>query len=243
MKTEIQGIVISEVPYGETSKIINILTGDGIVGCMAKGARGLKSSSRNGTTKLTYGLFIITKKNEQLGNLTSVDIINDFRNIKKDITKISYATFLIELATQVMKHNKNKNIYSSLIASLIKINEGFDPLIITNILELKFLEYLGVMPVLDGCSVCGSKTSIATLSSSRGGYICNNCLKNEHIVSDKTIKLIRMFYYVDIEKISSLEIGNQSKKEISDFLDDYYDRYTGLYLKSKSLLKNINKVG
>ena len=26
------------------------------------------------------------------------------------------------------------------------------------------------------------------------------------------------------------------------FLDDYYDRYTGLYLKSKKLLKNINKV-
>lgn len=243
MKEEIEGIVISETPYGENSKIINILTTDGIVGCMAKGARGLKSSSRTGTSKLTYASFIISKKSDKLGNLTSVDIIDDFRNIKKDITKISYATFLIELATQVMKHNKNKDIYIILLSALKKINEGFDALVITNILELKFLEHLGVMPVLDSCSVCGTKTGIATLSSSRGGYICNNCLRNESIVSDKTIKLIRMFYYVDIEKISSLEIGNQSKKEISDFLDDYYDRYTGLYLKSKSLLKNINKVG
>lgn len=243
MKEKIEGIVVSETPYGETSKIINILTMDGIIGCMAKGARGLKSNSRTGTSKLTYATFIISKKNDKLSNLTSVDIIDDFRNIKKDITKVSYATFLVELATQVMKHNKNKNIYELLLAALKKINEDFDSLVITNILELKYLEHLGVMPILDSCSVCGSKNSIATLSSSRGGYICNNCLRNEIIVSEKTIKLIRMFYYVDIDKISNLEISDQAKKEISDFLDDYYDRYTGLYLKSKILLKNINKVG
>jgi len=243
MKEKIEGIVISETPYGETSKIINILTKEGIIGVMAKGATGLKSSLRIGTTKLTFASFIITKKKDKLSNLTSVDVINDYRNIKKDIIKISYATFIVELAEQVMKQNYNEMIYNLLILSLNKIDENFDSLVITNILELKYLEYLGVMPILNECAVCGSKKGIATLSSSRGGYICNNCLRNENIVNEKTIKLIRMFYYVDIEKISSLEIGDLSKKEISDFLDDYYDRYTGLYLKSKNLLKNISKVG
>jgi DNA repair protein RecO (recombination protein O) len=51
-----------------------------------------------------------------------------------------------------------------------------------------------------------------------------------------------MFYYVDISKISSLEISNDSKKEIHLFLEQYYDRYTGLYLKSKSLLNQLNKL-
>lgn len=243
MKQTIDGIVISETSYGETSKIINILTEDGIIGCMAKGARKVKSNLRVGTSKMTLSSFVINKKSDKLSLLVSSDIKLDFRNIKKDIKKISYATFLIELSSQVMKHNINKNVYKLLIDSLIKINEGFDPLVITNILELKYLEYLGTMPVLDECSICGSKISIATLSSSSGGYVCNNCLTNEKIVSEKTIKLIRMFYYVDISKISNLEISNSVKKEINDFLDDYYDRYTGLYLKSKTMLKNINKVG
>lgn len=243
MKELIEGIVISETAYGETSKIINILTSDGIVGCMAKGARGLKSNLRVGTSKITYASFGITKKKDKLSILSSVDIKNDFRNIRKDISKISYATFLIELAEQVMKQSRNSDIYYLLVDALTKIDEGFDASVITNILELKYLEYLGVMPILDRCAVCGAKTGIATLSSSRGGYICNNCLRNELIVNEKTIKLIRMFYYVDISKISSLEISNLAKKEINDFLDDYYDRYTGLYLKSKNLLKNINKVG
>lgn len=243
MKETIEGLVISETSYGETSKIINILTENGIIGCMAKGARKLKSNLRVGTSKITLSSFVINKKNDKLSLLISSDIQNDFRNIKKDIVKISYASFIIELASNVMRHNLNSNVYKLLIESLEKINDSYDPLVITNILELKYLEYLGVMPVLDKCSICGSNKGIATLSSYSGGYVCNNCLTNEKIVSEKTIKIIRMFFYVDISKISNIDISNLVKKEINDFLDDYYDRYTGLYLKSKNLLKNINKVG
>lgn len=242
MKKEIIGIVVSEVSYSESSKIINVLTEDGTIGIMAKGAKKLNSKSRIGTSKLNLSKFNISIRNDSLAILTSVDLINDFRNIYKDISKLSYAIYMLDLATQVMKQNKNKEIYDLLIASLEKINESFDYKIISNILELKYLNYLGVMPIIDSCAICSSKSKIITLSSVRGGYVCKDCLKNEVIVSDKTIKLIRMFYYVDINKIEKLNISNEVQIEISNFLDDYYDRYTGLYLKSKALLKNLNKV-
>ena len=51
-----------------------------------------------------------------------------------------------------------------------------------------------------------------------------------------------MYYYVDISKITKLEVSKKCKLEINSFLDDYYDRYTGLYLKSKSLINNLSKV-
>ena len=226
MIEKIEGIVVSELEYGETSKIINVLTKElGMVGMIAKGARTMKSPLRSTTNKLTYGTFFIKYNENKLSNLTSVDIIDNFKNIKIDIEKISYVSYLLELAVQVIKHTQDEAVYDLLIASIKKINEGFNPLTITNILELKYLEFLGVMPVLDCCSVCGSTKSIATLSSYRGGYVCNNCLKNEKIVSEKTIKLIRMFYYVEIDKISKLDISEQSKMEINNFLTDYYDRY------------------
>ena len=74
------------------------------------------------------------------------------------------------------------------------------------------------------------------------GYICANCVSDQGYVSDKAIKLIRMFYYVDIEKITKLEVSNSVLKEINLFLDDYYDRYTGIYLKSKKFLKQIERI-
>lgn len=213
MIEKVEGIVINEKAYGETSKIINVITKEyGIIGIIAKGARTLKSEFRVSTAKLSYAYFNIIYKEGKLSTLVSADIINPFKSIIKDINKISYAVYILELSEQVVKQT-NQNIFDLMLSGLIKINEGYDPLIIMNIIELKYLDYLGVMPVLDRCSVCGSTNNIVTLSSDKGGYVCKNCYSTEKIISEKAIKLIRLFYYVDISKISKLEIGDVSKKK------------------------------
>ena len=51
-----------------------------------------------------------------------------------------------------------------------------------------------------------------------------------------------MYYYVDIEKITKLEVNKEISDEINTFLNDYYEKYTGLYLKSKDFLKQINRI-
>ena len=55
----------------------------------------------------------------------------------------------------------------------------------------------------------------------------------------KTIKLIRMLYLVDIAKISKLDINEEIVEELERFTEDYYERYSGIYLKSKILLEGI----
>lgn len=240
---EVEGIIVSERDYKDTSKIVGIMTPThGLITCIAKGAKRLKSPLRSTTGKLTYGKFQIIYKEDKLSILTEADVINIFKKIKTDIICISYASFLVDLAEQVMKQNGNGEIYELLIAGLKKIDEGFDPAVITNILELKYLDYLGVMPVIDRCAVCGRTNSISTISARRGGYLCNHCRKDETVVDERVVKLIRMFYYVDISKISKLDISTSVKNGIDKFLDEYYEDYTGLYLKSKQFLKDLTKI-
>ena len=243
MLTEITGMVIHESNYKESSKLVTLLTKEyGIIRVLAKGAKNLKSDLRNGTTKLTYGIFYVYYKEDKLSTLANVDILSHFRKITTDIERVSYASYLLELAEQVLKQNQDEQIFDLLIQTLTKMEEGYHPLLLTNILELKYLDFLGVMPILDGCAICGRKTSIATLSATRGGYVCNQCLTNDRIVHEKTIKLFRMLYYVDISKITKLDVSTEIQKEINTFLEEYYDRYTGLYLKSKNFLRNLNKI-
>lgn len=240
--SKVKGIIISEKPYSETSKLINVFTKEyGIVGIIAKGAKRLKSPLRSVTEKLTYGFFQFNYKEGKLSNLICVDVINPFNEIKKDLLKISYSSYLLELTSQVVKQSNEKEIFSLLEASLLKIDEGYDPLIITNILELKYLDYLGIKPELNSCAVCGS-TKILTVSTSKGGFICMNCHTNEKIVDKKTIQVLRMLYFVDIAKISKISLNNNTKEEIDNFINEYYDKYAGLYLKSKKFLKSIKNV-
>lgn len=239
---EVEGIIIDEKPYGETSKILNIITKEkGLIGVLSKGSKRLKSPLRSISERFCYANFNISYKEDKLSILLSADVINPLRNIKKDIKKVSYLNFLSELTSGIIKQSDDSRIYQMYLSAILKVEEGFDPMVITNILELKYLSFLGVSPKLNGCVVCGNE-KVVTISAYKGGFLCKDHSQNEYIVSEKTIKLIRLLEYVDVSKISKLDVSDAVKKEINDFLDDYYDRYTGLYLKSKNFLKSLDNL-
>ena len=238
-----EGIVLSETNYSESSKILNILTKEyGLIGIMSKGCRNVKSKLRGVSRKLIYGTFHVYFKQNGMSTLIGVDLINSFSNTVMDLEKISYASFMIDLVLQVVRQNNDLSIFDLVCETLVKLDECFSPISLTNILQLKLLDYLGVSPCLDFCSNCGSDKAIVTLSSDTGGYICKNCYSDEGLVSDKTIKMIRLFYYVDIKNITKLEVSSEVNREISQFLEQYYDRYTGLYVKSRDFVKKINQL-
>ena len=236
---KIKGIVIKEKAYGETSKILFIITKElGVISVLSKGCKRLKNKLRNCSSIFCYANYDIIYKENKLSTLVDGEILNNFNNIKKDIEKLSYLNFITELTDGAVKQNSNEEIFDIFLSAILKINEGYDPLVITNILEVKYLSFLGVSPKLDGCVICESK-NVVSLSSYKGGFVCVNHLENDYVVSPKTIKLIRMLLYVDISKITKLDVSDEVKNEINNFLNDYYDRYTGLYLKSKNFLKKI----
>lgn len=245
VKTE--GIIVGETNYSESSKILKVLTKDyGLISVMSKGCRNLKSKLRGVSNKLIYGNFNLYYKETGISTLISVDIVDTLRCIITDINKVSYVSYILDLTEQIFKEvelDQICDIYFLLISTIKKINEGYDEEILTNIYELKLLDFLGIKPNIDSCSICGNTKNIITISSNSGGFICKSCYQNGKIYSNKVIKLIRMFFYVDINQITKLELSSDIKKEINEFITDYYDQYSGLYLKSKSFLKNLSKIG
>lgn len=243
MISKLEGIIITETPYGDNSKIINVLTKEkGIVGIMCNNVKSIKNPLRTKTLKFTYGYFHINYNENKLSKLVDIDIIDNLKNIKADIELISYMSYITDLTYQVVKQNNDLNIFNIFISTVLKLNEKKNPLILTNILELKYLDYLGVGLNLDSCTRCGSKKNIVTLDPDEGGYICQNCYRNERILDPKSIKLIRMYYLIEINSISDISIKENIANEINYFLDKYYDRYTGLYLKSKDFLKKLKNI-
>lgn len=237
----IDGIVISSMPFKESSKIINIFTPDkGIIGCIAKGAKSIKSKLRIPSEKFAYGTFHIYYKENGLSTLIDADIKNYFINIKSDILKVSYLTYICDLSSNVYKECNNNEVYYLMENAILKIEEGMNPKIITNILEVQFLEYMGISLNLDNCVSCGS-TKISTLSLPRGGYICSKCRKDEPLVSEKVLKLLRLYYYVDISKITNLDIDLDVANMINKIIDEYYEEYSGVYLHSKKILKTLEE--
>lgn len=240
---DVDGLVLSETNYSEASKILNVLTSEyGLISVLSKGCRNLRSKLRGASRKLIYGTFHMYYKEKGLSTLISIDVINDYKRTVMDLENVVYASYLLDLTRQVAKENNSKDILPLVTSALGKIEEGLNPQVITNILELKYLDFLGVSPIVTGCAVCGRTTNIVSLSEVAGGFICKNCYQNDGYYSQKAIKLLQMYYYIDLANIEKINVDEKVMEELNRFLENYYDRYTGIYLNSKKMLKNIIKL-
>ena len=235
----VEGIVVSTTPFKENSKIINIFTKDkGIIGCVSKGCKSMKSKLRIISEKFAYGTFHMYYKENGLSTLIDGDIKDYFINIKSDIVKVSYLTYICELSMNVFKESNSEEVYSLMQSAILKLEEGYNPKVITNILELQYLEYLGINLNLDNCVVCGN-SKVVTLSLSKGGYICSKHKTTEPLIDEKVMKLLRLYYYVDISKITNLDIDEEVSNKINNIIEEYYEQYSGVYNKSKKMLKDL----
>ena len=94
MIKKIEGIILSEIDYKESSKIINVLTKEYvIIGLIARGTKQVKSKLSGVTSKLTYGYFHVNYKENGLSNLIEVDVIDRFKSIRKSIDLMSYSFY------------------------------------------------------------------------------------------------------------------------------------------------------
>lgn len=244
MILQVEGIILKARDYKDTSKILDVYVKEkGIIGILSKGCKSMKSPLRSVSEPLIYGMFTIYYKEDKLSILNAVDINQSFKNIKKNIESISYSNFFSELVLQVIKQSDEKEeIYDILIDALKKVDEGFSPKVISNIIQLKMLNFLGVFPNLEECVFCGTTQNIVTIDSNNHGFVCKGCHTNQKLISKKAMQLIRMFNYVDIGKISKLDINEEVNEEISKFLDDYYEKNTGIYLDAKRYIKKLTLI-
>lgn len=242
MLKKIRGIVVSEVPYKDSSKVLNILSEEGVIGVISKGCKRINSPLRVISNKLTLGEYVIYYNESKLSTLKEGSILDNFNNIKNDLNKISHATYITDLVNQVMKQNANPTVFSLYVSALKKIDEGINETVVMNILEIKLLDYLGVGINLNGCAKCGSTREIVTIDPDVGGYICKNCYTNEIIYDERVRKMLRMYYLVEIDSIKELKIKDYVIDSINKFLSVYYDRYTGLYIRSKEFLDRNIKI-
>lgn len=238
MKETIEGIVLNETNYGENSKILNILTYEhGYISVISKGSRTLKSKLRGISMKLVFANFTIKYKENGISILIEGNVINSLKYILSDFEKINYANYLISIYKSILKDNNEKELYPILKNALLKINDNFSPILITNIVEVKLLKYLGVKPNFNECILCSSK-DIITFDINLGGVVCKHCYQDTYLFQSNTLKLLKLFQEVDLEKIDKLNITNlKVKEEINEFINEYYELYTGIYIKKRDYLK------
>lgn len=246
MLQKCEGIVIRTNDYGETNKIVTIYTRElGKVGVMARGAKKPNSRLTSSTQLFTYGYFLF-QKSSGLGGLQQGETISSMRGIREDIFLTAYASYAAELLDKSTEQNEpNPFLFELFNQTLQLLNEGVDPDVLLYIFEMKIVNVLGLYPQLDSCVNCSSKDGTFHFSIRENGFICHRCFEADPYrlpISQATAKLLRLFYYFDLERLGKVTVKPETKAELKLVIDSYYSEYSGIFLKSKKFLDQMESL-
>ncbi len=233
-----EAIILSITPYKEKDAIINALSKEEVFSFQAKGI--LSSSSKNIAINnpLTFAdlEFVESKAGKKI--LKSSDIKFTPMELMGKAMEMTLIMILQEVVAKCLENDEKITIYNNLVSLLKNIKKS--KYIYTSTLFFLFdvLKVSGYEFNVGGCHICGSKKDIAAFSFDDGGFICKNCLGENHLLdlSGEQILEIRKIYLTSNLKDINFEISKDDfipifKKTIL-FIQDCY----GLKLKNTELL-------
>jgi len=240
-------VVLRSIPYGESDKIVTLYTLDfGKIKGIAKGAKRSRKRFANTLEICSYiHATFFEKEHLDLVRLSHCDLIRPFQGLREEITKLAWASYLIELVDAMTAEKiKNKALFRLLILFLNLIDRGFLKEEIQRVFEVRLLSHLGYQPQFNHCTRCQKALSGEKFffSARQGGVLCPSCTTNLPDlvpVSLGTIKTLLLAQSIPLEKVGRISFSPQSLKESQAVLTLFLQQYLGKELKSKKFLEQI----
>lgn len=125
LKTE--AIVLRRTNYGETDRILNVLTLEGKISCLAKGVRKEKSKLAGGIELFTLSEITLHKSvKSDLQLLTSAKMKVFYSNLLSDYSRLELASKILKELNRITEQVDNDEFFSILKQSLEGLNNGYD---------------------------------------------------------------------------------------------------------------------
>ncbi|MBZ2175724.1 DNA repair protein RecO [Schnuerera sp. xch1] len=212
MYTKTEGIVLKELRFKETSKILTILTKKhGKIHAMARGAYRPKSQLISNTQPFSYNSYYFFK-GRNFYYINQADIIDSFYSIRENINRVMYGSYLLELTeVSTLEGEENEKLFLLLkkgLTVLSSLQKDFIKFILAY--EIKYISFLGYKPFLEGCVICGNKDlKHFKFSINQGGIVCSNCAPIEPYCENMDFKMhkaIERLLYTSLDRLSTIKI-------------------------------------
>jgi DNA repair protein RecO (recombination protein O) len=170
-------VVLHVMPYGETSRIVRLMTRDlGLVSAMARGARRPRSRAGPVLDLFAEGLATLhVRQGRDLCPLSAFELASSHAALGRNVAAFSAAAALAELAQRCSGEGPHPEIFEAVTDGLTALEHAEPALADTTALAAcwNLVSTLGFSPVTDRCSVCGGAPARPMLfSPAAGGALC-----------------------------------------------------------------------
>jgi DNA repair protein RecO (recombination protein O) len=245
-------IVLRCLDYGESDRIVTFYTSDfGKVKGIAKGARRSRKRFANVLELFSCVRILFSRRHyEGLAFIEEGAVIEHYSQIRKDLEKTLFASYMIDVMDHfTVENKKNADLFDLLqgFLELMALESASEDMI--RYFEMRLLKLAGYEPVLDRCVAC--KTPVGNgdayhFSVSDGGLKCSACSPQNYStlhVSAGTVRSLLLGKEMVRENLNRLRLSEQSARESRLFLGRFIEHLLGKEVKSLHVIREIREMG
>lgn len=198
--SSIEGFVLREFPYKESSKIIEVFTKYlGKISIIARGVFKKKSTNLSSTQRFVKASYNLYKSGKSFYGIKDASLINSYSKSNRNFDIIIYKSAICDLLLRTIDYDQKDLVYNLIDRTW----EGFEKasenyLNIFLCFLLKYISFSGFKPSLKNCSISGKviNPSDAYFSIKEGGMINSSYHIKDRIYLTKSeyLYLLKILY-------------------------------------------------
>lgn len=227
MYLKIQGLVLRQTEYNDNDVLLTILTRDqGKLTAKARGLRRKNSPLTAQSQLLAFAEFTLFEY-RGMYTINEASSIELFAQLRRDITKLSLATYFAQVAETVSQEDLPSPELLSLVLNclyaLSKLEEA--ELKTKAVFELRCACIAGYFPDLGGCTQCGNQCP-DLFDLSAGHLECSGCRSPDSggirmPISASVLEAMRYIVYCGSKRLFSFQIGQESMDQLALVTEAY----------------------
>ncbi len=244
-RSVVRGIVLRAVDTKESDKILTVLTADGKLPVVAKGARSRKSRVTACTQLLAYSELTLSESRgwQYLSEGSTLEL---FEGVRRDIGLLSLASYLAELTeAAALEEVESGAVLSLLLNALYALGQlEKPPALVKAAFELKLMSLIGFEPLADACAFCGAPEPEGAVLDVREGVICcARCGRGERglalPLSPGALAALRRVLYGEAKRLYSFSLSEPELKQLGEAAEAYVHAMLERGFKTLDFYKSI----
>jgi DNA repair protein RecO (recombination protein O) len=186
------------------------------------------------------------RKESDLVTIAQCDLKDSFVNIRGNLTKTAYASYLSELTDEITElQDKNEELFTLLFLVLKLLDESKEEEAerLIRIFEVKLLVLAGLIPSLDNCTGCGVEISHSVrFSLSLGGVVCPSCFSLDpkaQPISKGASATITYLQNASLKEALRLKFTAKIAEELKHILSNFVEFQLEKPLKTLNFIKSV----
>jgi DNA repair protein RecO (recombination protein O) len=238
-------LVLRRIPFGETDRILVLFTRErGKLSAIAKGARRPLSKIGGGSEPFSQSTVQLAV-GQNLDVLTQCRVERSFPGLRRDVVKVAYGTYMLELADAgIAERQPQPELWDLLVATLTLLEEASSPDVLVRAFELGAMSILGYEPQLRHCLRDARPVEVpgAAFHPLRGGMLCPRCagaLAGTVPISPATLAALRAMLERPLNEFHRADFPADLRRELSRCLVPYVRHRLDAPMKSLAFLEDV----